>query len=229
VRAAHLLPLLLVACTGLDGGHPHTPGERTIAPDLARIDDAKLWSVTNGEFHAAVEDGKSALRLAPIGSDGPGSNVAMALVAGVDFAEGTIDVDLKGHAQQRTFLGVTFDVLDEKKFEAVYFRPFNFRPDDAEHRVRAVQYVSWPDHTWEALRAKTPGIYEHAVDPVPDPSGWFHARIEVTTKQVSVFVDDAKKPCLVVNRLGKSGKGGVGLWVDSHEGAFANLKIRPTT
>ena len=43
--------------------------------------------------------------------------------------------------------------------------------------------------------------YESAVKPIPDPSGWFHARIEVTKQKVSVWVDDAKEPCLVVDRL----------------------------
>ena len=62
---------------------------------------------------------------------------------------------------------------------------------------------------------------------MPDPAGWFHARVDVTKKKVSVFVDDAKEPCLVVNRLASRDSGKVGLWVDSRDGAFANLKISP--
>ena len=49
----------------------------------------------------------------------------------------------------------------------------------------------------------------------------------MTEKKVSVWVDDAKDPCLVVDRLNTREKGKVGLWVDSNEGAFRNLKIRP--
>ena len=62
---------------------------------------------------------------------------------------------------------------------------------------------------------------------MPDPGGWFHARIEVTKQKVRVWVDDAKEPCLVVDRLAGREKGKVGLWVDSREGAFRNLRIVP--
>ena len=122
----------------------------------------------------------------------------MALVKGVELDEGTLEIDLKGKGwDEASFLGVAFAVADAKSFEAVYFRPFNF------HRDQAVQYVAWPEHTWE------------------------HARIEVTRRRVAVWVDGAKEPCLAVDRLGSRRKGMVGLWVDSQEGSFRNLKILP--
>jgi hypothetical protein len=119
---------------------------------------------------------------------------------------------------------VAFNAVDGKTFEAVYFRPFNFL-NVKPFQARAVQYVAWPEHTWEKLRADTPGVYEAAVNPIPDPSKWFHARIEVTKQKVKVWVDDGKEPCLVVDRLSGRDKGKVGLWVDSREGTFSNLKI----
>jgi hypothetical protein len=63
------------------------------------------------------------------------------------------------------------------------------------------------------------------VNPIPDPSGWFHARVEVTKQKVRVWVDGAKEPCLVVDRRSGRDKGKVGLWVDSREGTFSNLRI----
>ena len=203
-------------------------GERRIAPDLAAIGDRAKWRVVNAEVHVGSEDRTSAVRLYPIGGNRKGSNVGMAFVQGLDFAEGTIDVDLKGLGEERrSFLGIAFGASGETTFEAVYFRPFNFRQADPAHRARAVQYVAWPDDTWEALRARAPGVYEAAIDPAPDPAAWVHARIEVTAKTVRVFVDGAPRPCLVVERLRSPGKGGVGLWVDSNEGWFAHLKISP--
>ena len=155
--------------------------------------------------------------------------IGLALVEGLEFAEGTIDVDLKGKGKMQTsFVGVAFNVANGKNFEAVYFRPFNFKRNDKAFRAHAVQYVAWPEYTWENLREAKPGVYESSVNPVPDPAGWFHARIEVTKKKVSVFVNESKEPCLVVDRLGSQENGKVGLWVDSREGAFANLKILPT-
>jgi Domain of Unknown Function (DUF1080) len=185
------------------------------------------WSVINGDSTPSVEDGKSVVRLYPRGGNMKGSNVGMALVDGLAFGEGTIEVDLKGNGAERaSFLGVAFNISDEKTYEAVYFRPFNFQADDAAHRAHAVQYIAWPEHTWEKLRTQTPGAYEAAVDPVPDPARWFHARVDVTNKSVRVFVNGAAKPCLIVDRLARPEKGRVGLWVDSQEGWFANLKIQ---
>ena len=115
--------------------------------------------------------------------------------------------------------------MDGNTYEAIYFRPFNFMREGNVFRQHAVQYVAWPEHTWEKLRKGKPGVYESAIKPVPDPSGWFHARIEVAKQKVSVWVDEGKEPCLVVDRLASREKGKVGLWVDSKEGSFRNLKI----
>jgi hypothetical protein len=198
-------------------------------PDLSQINDNKVWRVINGEHDTAKEAGKNVVYLKPKGHAAKGSNVGLALPEGVDFAEGTIEVDLKGKGKRETsFVGVAFDVADGKTFEAIYFRPFNFLRDDKSFRVHAVQYVSWPEHTWEKLRKETPGVFEAAVKPIPEPSGWFHARIEVTKQKVSVWVDDAKEPCLVVDRLSGREKGKIGLFVDSKESAFANLRILPS-
>ena len=191
---------------------------------------APRWSVVNGESQAARDGGRRALRLQPIGGNRPGSNVAMALVDERAFATGTIELDLKGNGDaQASFVGVAFAVADAQHYEAVYFRPFNFRAADAAHRGHAVQYVAWPEHTWEKLRNDRPGVYEAALEPPPDPARWFHARVEIDAAQVRVFVDGAARPCLVVDRLGERRSGRVGLWVDSQPGAFANLRVVPAS
>ena len=202
--------------------------DKPIAPDLAKINDVKIWSTINAEFEATTENGKSVVHLKPKGKATTGSVIGVGLVEGLEFTEGEIEVDLKGKGKlEASFVGVAFNVADGKTFEAIYFRPFNFISDDEAHRSHAVQYISWPDHTWEKLRNRKPGVYEAAVKPVPDPEGWFHARIQIGKQKVSVWVDDAKEPCLVVDRLAGRDKGKVGLWVDSKEAAFSNLKIAP--
>jgi hypothetical protein len=221
--------LLLGALAVLSTNSPVCFGrEKLISPDLSRIQDAKVWTVVNGNVDRASVDGRPVVRLRPKGLANAPSDIGMALVDGVEFAEGTIEIDLKGKGKdERMFPGIAFGVVDGKTFEAVYFRPFNFVRDDEMYRNRAVQYVAWPEHTWEKLRAGKPGTYEAAVKPAPDPSGWFHARIEVTKQRVRVWVDKGKEPCLVVDRLANRIKGKVGLWVDSREGEFRNLIIRP--
>ncbi len=49
----------------------------------------------------------------------------------------------------------------------------------------------------------------------------------MTKEKVRVWVNDGKEPCLVVNRLTNRDTGKIGLWVDSKEGWFRNLKILP--
>ena len=174
------------------------------------------------------ENGRAVVRLRPKGMATTGSDIGLALAEGVEFTEGSLEIDLKGKGKdEASFLGLAFGVVDGKSFEAVYFRPFNFLRDGDLYRSHAVQYVAWPEHTWEKLRKAKPGVYESAVKPVPDPAGWFHTRIEVTKQKVKVWVDDGKEPCLTADRLANPAKGKVGLWVDSKEGAFRNLIIRP--
>jgi hypothetical protein len=74
-----------------------------------------------------------------------------------------------------------------------------------------------------------PGKFEGKVSSVPDSDKWFHARIEVETKRVRVYVNDAKEPSLTVDRLSEDGKGRlIGLFVDTGDGLYANLKVTPT-
>jgi hypothetical protein len=202
--------------------------EKVIVPDLSRIQDGKTWTVINADCLTASEDGRGVVRMKPKGKVNTPSDIGLALVEGLDFIEGTLEIDLKGKGRQEaSFLGLAFSALDGKTFEAVYFRPFNFLNDDQAFRARAVQYVAWPEHTWAKLRQKKPGVYESTVKPVPDPADWFHARVEITKQKVNVWIDTAKEPCLVVDRLASHEKGKVGLWVDSREGTFRNLKISP--
>ena len=197
----------------------------SLAPDLRSVNDGKRWRVIDAD--ASVEG--DIVRLNPHGDPAVGSHIGLALLQNVTFSEGTLEVDVRGGGQQQaSFLGLAFGVGDARTFEAVYFRPFRFADEDAEARRHAVQYVAWPEYTWEKLRKDKPGVYEAAIQPVPDPEGWFHARIDVTKQKVSVSIDGNAKPCLVVDRLGHR-EGGVALWVDSMPAEFRNLRIHPAS
>ena len=195
----------------------------SLGPDLALVNDAKSWRLIDAD--ASVEG--PVVRLKPHGDPAVGSNIGLALVQNLKFSEGTLEIDLRGGGkEQASFLGLAFGVADAKTFEAVYFRPFRFADDNADARTHAVQYIAWPEYTWEKLRKDKPGVYETAIQPVPDPAGWFHVRIEVTKQEVRVSVDGSTQPCLVVDRLPHR-EGAVGLWVDSMPGSFRNLRIQP--
>jgi len=211
--------ILLTGCLGeLDGQ------EEPVSPDLGKIAGAKGWTLHNATADVVEAEGKSAVRLKAKGDSASGI-AGLALSDDAKFSIGVIEVDLKGRDDRPSFLGVAFNAKDEKTFEAIYFRPFNFNADGV-FKGRAVQYISWPDYTWEKLRKDRPGKFEAPVSSVPDANKWFHARIEVREKQVLVYVNESKEPCLTVERLAEGVKDRpAGLFVDTGDGLYAHLKI----
>ncbi len=191
--------------------------QQPVRPDLSS------GRVFNRAVTAVEEDGHKGIRLDQKLGDG------IVWFEGAQLTNGVIEVDLKGKNEfQRSFLGVVFRGVDEKTFDAIYFRPFNFLAIDPARRVHAVQYVSHPEFTWMRLRKERPDVFEKAVSPVPDPERWFHARIVVQKPKVSVYVNGASEPSLVVDELSNRTGGWVGLFVGNGSGgAFANLEIRP--
>jgi hypothetical protein len=219
---------LMLALTLLCFGSTHASAQAKVeSVNPATVADARAWKLMHTTAESVEVDGHRAVRLVAEGDSANGI-VGLALPTDLRFATGTIDIDLKGrNARQPSFLGVAFNVTDEKTFEAVYFRPFNFQAEEPM-RSHAVQYVAWPVNTWEHLRKSAPGRFENRVDPVPDPERWFHATIVVTDDEVRVFVNGAKEPSLLTRRLLASGGARpAGLFVDSADGLYANFKVTP--
>jgi hypothetical protein len=121
-----------------------TAPDKAITPDLSKIGDESSWKISNAFAEVVPVEGKKAARLKAKGDSAQGI-VGLALPRGVEFATGTIEIDLKGKRVRPSFVGVAFNVADEKTFEAVYFRPFNFKAED-EFQGRAIQYIAWPEH-----------------------------------------------------------------------------------
>ena len=152
----------------------------------------------------------------------------IAWVNGVDFSTGVIEVDLQGQdVFQKSFLGIAFQGVDEKTYDAIYFRPFNFHAKDSVRHIHAVQYISHPEHTWKKLREEQTGQYEKEIVNAPDPNGWFHAKIEVDKEGfIKVYVNNFTTPSLTVKKLNTRNNGLLGLWVgDGSGGNFKNLTI----
>jgi hypothetical protein len=214
------LTLLLVMATSL-----HLSAQSPGTIDLSTIGKDSRWKVVGRTVSAVDIKGKHAIRM----SEGAGMGVVW--LDGYDFANGVIEVDLLGRSQpvQGSFVGVAFRVVDAHTYDAVYFRPFNFRATDSTRHSHAVEYVSEPAWPWERLRSEHPGKYEQPLVPAPDGDEWFHARIVVARPKVSVFVNGATQPSLVVNELSDRAHGSVGLWVGEGSGGnFANLRVTRT-
>ena len=147
-------------------------------------------------------------------------------LTGAGFSEGTIDVDLRGkNILLKSFLGVAFHGVDSSVYDVVYFRPFNFRNDDTSRHNWGVQYMSLPDFPYDKLRKEHPLAYEHAVNPVPLPDDWFHARIVVNRDSIMVYVNHSPDYCLKVPVLSNRHNGKIGIWSDELPADFANLTV----
>ncbi len=159
----------------------------------------------------------------------------LAIVSGLEFSSGTIEVELAGEpgtgasGGARGFVGVAFRVQpDRKTYDCFYLRPTNGRADDQERRNHSAQYISHPEHTWFALREKTPSRYEAYVDIVP--AEWIHVRIDVNGDKARLYVNHQEQPTLIVNdvKSGATGKGAVALWFEGSTIAhYRNLTITP--
>jgi hypothetical protein len=148
-------------------------------------------------------------------------------IARSDFAEGTIEVDLRGRdVLQQSFLGLAFHGKDDRTYESVYVRPFNFRADDRARRQHAVQYMMLPDYDWPRLRQEFPEKFENRVDASIAPTDWVSLKVVVSGATVEVFVGADKPIALEARKLGQLSRGMVGLWAGNNsDGDFADLRI----
>lgn len=196
----------------------HGAGAQNAAPPA-------VARTVNRTSSVVQESGRSIVRLDAKAGDG------FAVVQAPAFDTGTIELDVRGEdVPQQSFVGVAFAVQNDSTYEAVYLRPFNFRATDTARAKRAVQYVSHPQWSWQRLRAESPGKYEQAVSPVPDPNGWVPLRLVITRTQVSVYANGGDEPDLVVTRLGDAKPGAIAYWAgNGSKGDYANLRVAPAS
>jgi hypothetical protein len=154
----------------------------------------------------------------------------IAWLKGVIFSNGIVDFDVRGEdVKQHSFVGIAFHGKDNETFDAIYLRPFQFRAKEEVLRNRSIQYISLPEFTWQKLREDTPGKYEQAVKPSPDPNAWVHMRVVIQGDSVSTYINNSVQPCLVVKLLSSFKSGSIGFYVaDTSGGDFANLRITKT-
>lgn len=153
----------------------------------------------------------------------------VAWLKGVEFTNGVIEFDVRGEdVKQHSFVGIAFHGANDSTFDAIYLRPFRFKESADSLRSRSLQYISLPQYTWRTLRAKSPGTYEHSIDPSPDPNAWVHMRVEVKEEEIAAFINGARDASLVVKQAAPLHKGRVGFYVaDTSGGDFANIIITP--
>ena len=159
-----------------------------------------------------------------------------AIVPGIDFHDGTLEVDVAGSIlpnaprDARGFVGIAFRIDVEggsHACEGLYIRPANGRADDQVRRNHSTQYYSYPDYDFDRLRRESPERYEAYADLATGE--WTHLRIEVAGSKARLYVGSATQPTLIVNDLkrGPDSHGAIGLWVgNGTDGHFRNLVVR---
>jgi hypothetical protein len=190
-----------------------------ITPDLKAIPSGEGWKGATTKVQLLEKDGSPAVEM-------KGSGVVW--LDGYNFTNGIIEFDGKGKSgpPQSNFMGIIFRALDAETHDVVYFRPFNFRAPNPDNKSHSVQYASHPKWGWDRLRQEHPGQFEKSIEPAPDGDAWFHAKVVIAKPKVSVFVNGAAEPSLVVDELTARTGGSVGLYFFNY-GVIANLRITP--
>jgi hypothetical protein len=206
---------------------------RDVKETRFRLDSTKDLTMIGGKAEPVTYKGRGAVHLVPAPSSDNSDEDMIAILAGPDFKDGTIEVDVAGAplngapADSRGFIGIAFRVQEKgQKGEYFYIRPTNARCDDQLRRNHTTQYVSAPDYPWQRLRKENPGVYESYAD--MDTGAWTRMKIVVTGTKALLYVNGASQPALVVNdlKLGES-HGQIGLWAHSTTDAyFSNLTVR---
>lgn len=202
------------------------------SPRVFPLKSAEGLQLKNVRTEAVSYQGRSAVRVVQL--PGATGEDTLAVLAGSDFKDGTIELELAGAPgpgaveAARGFIGVAFRAPSgAAKFECFYLRPTNGRAEDQLRRNHSTQYVSFPDYPWMRLRKESPGLYESYAD--LQPGVWTKVKIVVAGLKARLYVDGAEQPCLLVNdlKLGET-RGAVGLWVGpGTEGYFRELRITP--
>lgn len=154
-------------------------------------------------------------------------NAGVVWIKDIVFETGTIEFEVRGKdVLQESFVGIAFHGTNDTTYQAIYFRPFNFRAKDPIRKKHAVQYISLPESDWPYLREEFPDIYEAPMPTVIDPNDWFNVKIVIAKDTIDTFVNSLQTPVLNVKPLNKILPGKIGFWTgNGSDGDFANLKI----
>ncbi|MEZ5042802.1 MAG: hypothetical protein R2828_23105 [Saprospiraceae bacterium] len=164
------------------------------------------WDYGQAKVSPETFQGKSSIRI----QDGS------IFLKGVDFLNGTIEVDLNFPAT-RNFPGIYFRAVDADNSEHFYVRPHQSgNPDACQYTPNFNGVAGWQLYHGEG--------YGQAIKLVPDQ--WHHLKIVVKGLGAQVFFDDMEKPIVIVSELKRgqiAGKLGVNAAGPVH---FANFSYQ---
>jgi len=233
-QATEIIVALTLTCSGM-----HAQVSKVQTFPLSGVQDLDARNV---KAEPAEYKGRKAVRIMlpvpppmPAAGPRPAPVPHFTFLRGVDFADGTIEVDVAakmigtappGLSRSPCFIGIAFRARsDANHYELFYLRPENSLSSDQVRRNHSVQYMSMPDFDFTKLRWRWPSVYEAYAD--LEPEAWIRMKIEVAGRQAKLYVNSAPRPVLVVDGLkGEDLAGGVGLWPSGgQENYFSNVRI----
>jgi sugar lactone lactonase YvrE len=141
-----------------------------------------------------------------------------ALLKGVDFQNGVIEVDIACDGS-RAFAGLLFRVQSNENLENFYVRPHKSNlPDALQYQPVINGSSTWQIYSDEGFTAAAT---------IPHKS-WFHVKMEISGTQARVFLHNEDRPSLIITDL-KHGasKGTIGVSGPPNGSAhFANFRYR---
>lgn len=152
----------------------------------------------------------------------------LGIIEEVEFDMGTIEVELLGENNPgKSFIGIAFNIQDDKTYEVIYFRPFNFVAKEQIRKDHMVQYIFHPEFTWRKLRDEKTGQFEGEISTAPNPDDWFKVIVNISEEKVKVYVNELSEPVLIVDRLTSTKSKKIGIWTgNGSSGRFKNLILR---
>ena len=152
----------------------------------------------------------------------------LGILEDIEFDNGIIEVELLGENNPgKSFIGIAFNIQNDKTYEAIYFRPFNFVAEEQKRKNHMVQYIFHPEYTWKKLRDERTGEFENEIKNPPIPDNWFKVIININDEKVEVHVDEISEPVLTIDRLTSAKSKKIGIWTGNNSsGRFRNLILR---
>jgi len=151
----------------------------------------------------------------------------LAIINNVEFETGIIEFDVLGENNPgRSFVGIAFNIQNDSTYEAIYFRPFNFKSSEKIRREHSMQYIFHPDFTWKRLRTEKEGQFESEFFNPPSPDDWFSIRVKINSERVIIEDQSSGERLMEVERLSSTNSNKIGFWTGfGSKGSFRNLRI----
>jgi len=93
---------------------------KSIKYDLFSQFESNNFEIFNRQLSSFSENDKKGIRFLK-------SQRWNCMVKGVEFSNGTIELDIRGKDLfQQSFVGIAFHGVDNETYDGIYFRPFNF-------------------------------------------------------------------------------------------------------